>query len=112
MSVPQPFTIQKSNLPATCSLYNPPADVTIELVQLFDSTNTPAPIGLSSPTSFIIPGTTTAGSYKLEVAATGGPLDPQRWKPVNVVENTTPPTLMGIIDDGNGKYVRIPLVVL
>jgi hypothetical protein len=109
----QAFTIQLSDLPVSCSLNSPPAGVTIELAQIFDATGAATTLGVSaSGLSFTIPSTIPTGLGNLEVAVTGGATDPLQWTPVDVVESTTPPTLMGTIVDGNSKFVAISVAVL
>jgi hypothetical protein len=113
VSFSQAFTIQKSDLPVTCSLSSPPAGVTIALAQIFDATGTATTLGVSaSGTSFTIPSTIPAGSCTLEVAVTGGASNPLQWVAVDVVETTAPPTLIGTIVDGNSKFVAVSLAVL
>jgi hypothetical protein len=109
----QALTIQKSTLPVTCGINNPPPGVTIELAQIFDNSGIATTLGVSaSGLSFVVPSTVPAGLCTLEVAVTGGASDPLQWTPVNVVENTTPPTLMGTIVDGNSKFVTVAVAVL
>ena len=109
----QALTIQKSILPVTCGLDSPPQGVTIALAQIFDNSGTATTLGISAGgTTFVIPSTIPAGSCTLEVAVSGGDPNPLQWTPVNVVESTTPPTLMGTIVDGNSKFVAIPMAVM
>lgn len=112
MSFTAAFTIDKSDLPVNCALENPPTDVTIALAQIFDATGTPITLGISaSGTGFVIPSTIPVGSATLEVAVTGGG-DADEFQPINVNEATTPPTLLGTIQDGNSKFVQVALEVL
>jgi hypothetical protein len=105
------ITIHQSDLPATCMLNNPPAGVAISLAQIFDSTGTVTNLGISaSGQSFVIPSTIATGSATLEVAVTGGADDPAAWAPVDVVENATPPILVGTIFAQ--KFVTASVAVL
>jgi len=103
--------VHKSDLPVTCVLDNPPAGVAISLAQIFDSTGTAVSLGVSaSGQSFVIPSTIAAGLVTLEVAVIGG--DDTNWQQVDVVESTTPPTLIGSIVSANNKLLQAPIAVL
>jgi hypothetical protein len=105
------LVIHKSDLPVTCMLNNPPAGVEISAAQIYDSTGAPTPLTVSlGGQSFVIPGTIATGSATLEVAVDGGPDDSASWTPVNVVESTVPPTLIGTIYAQ--KFVTASIAVL
>lgn len=105
------ITIHESDLPVTCMLNNPPAGVAISLAQIFDSTGTATNLGISAGgQSFVIPSTISTGAATLEVAVVGG--DPNNWASVDVVESSTPPTLIGSIEDGDSKFLQASIAVL
>lgn len=105
------LVIHKSDLPVTCMLDNPPAGVAISLAQIFDSSGTVTTLGVSaSGQSFVIPNTISTGSAVLEVALIGG--DNNHWKQVDVVESSTPPTLIGSIVSADNKLLQTSLAVL
>ena len=66
--------ITKTDLPVTCKLQSPPADVTVALAQIFDATGAATNLTVSTDgQSFQIPNSIGVGNWTLEVKVVGGP---------------------------------------
>ena len=104
------LNIQKSALPVTCKLQNPPTGVIVALAQLFDANNNPTTLQIAADgQSFVIPNTIAAGTWDLEVKIIGGSAPPPT---VRVVEDCDAEQRILSITNTVSKVGTATLVVL
>jgi len=104
------LNIQKSALPVTCILQNPPSGVIVAVGELFDAGGNPTTLKIGADgQSFVVPNTVTVGTWTLEVRVVGGP-DP--LPSVRVVEDCDAAQRILTITDPVAKMARATLVVL
>jgi len=100
------LTIDKSELPVTCKLKNPPAGVTIAAAEFFDGSGACTNLTVSGQ-SFVLSNTVAAGAGDLEVRIQG----PFPSPGIDVVEDCDNSTYILTIADATSKLGRTDLVV-
>jgi hypothetical protein len=101
------LTINKSDLPVTCKLKNPPAGVTIAAAEFFDSAGDCTDLSVNGQ-SFVIPNTVATGAGDLEVRIQGGTFP---IPAIDVVEDCDNSQYILTIADPNSKLGRTDVVV-